>query len=56
MTPSPELKLRGFRLSGFYAALRQVPGDSSCEPAAPAIRARPALLIFSAAFKSAFAL
>ena len=26
---SHELKLRGFRLSGFQAALRQVPGDSS---------------------------
>ena len=26
---SHELKLMGFRLSGFQAALRQVPGDSS---------------------------
>ena len=29
MNSSHELKLRGFRLSGFQAALRQVPGDSS---------------------------
>ncbi len=35
---SHELKLMGFRLSGFQAALRQVPGDSSlraCSPGYP---------------------
>ena len=29
VTPSHELKLMGFRLSGFQAALRQVPGKAS---------------------------